>query len=71
MKEEDNMWLKSKNIYLNWPLKKLDQKRYSSFKITKDISQEVFQLKLLEEWMIYNMFNKDLLTQCRKLQIKK
>jgi len=31
----------------------------------------VFQLKLPEEWMIHNMFNENLLTQCRKLHFKR
>jgi len=42
------MWLKAKNIQLKQPSKMLDQKRYSIFKITKNISQGVFQLKLPE-----------------------
>ena len=32
----------------------------------KEISQGAFQLKLPEGWMIYNMFNKDLLTKYRE-----
>ena len=38
----ENMWLEAKNIHLNRPSKKLDYKRYRPFKISKDISQEVF-----------------------------
>ena len=60
------MWLENKNIHLNRPSKKLDQKRYRPFRIIKKISQEVFQLKLLEGWIIHNMFNEDLLTRCRE-----
>jgi len=65
------VWLEAKNIHLNWPSKKLDQKRYGLFRISKDIGQETFQLELPEEWMIYNMFNKDLLTWCRELHFKR
>ena len=36
----------------------------------KNIGQERFQLKLLEEQAIYNMFNKDLPTQYKELQFK-
>ena len=39
---------KAKNIHSNWPSKKLDQKKYGPFKISKDIGQGVFQLELLE-----------------------
>ena len=66
LKAGDNIWLKAKNIYLNWPSKKLDQKRYRPFKILKDIGQGVFWLELPEGWMIHNVFNEDLLIRCRK-----
>jgi len=48
----------------------LDKKRYKSFRISKDIGQGTFQIELPEEWMIHNMFNKDLLTQYRKPHFK-
>jgi len=70
LKVGDNVWLESKNIHLNRPSKKLDQKRYKSFRISKDIGLGVFQLKLLEGWMIHNVFNEDLLTRCRKPHFK-
>jgi len=37
LKAENNIWLKAKNIHLNRPLKKLDQKRYGPFEILKNI----------------------------------
>ena len=37
LKIEDNIWLENKNIHSNRPSKKLDQKRYGPFKISKDI----------------------------------
>ena len=36
------MWLEAKNIQLKQPSKKLDQKRYRSFEITKNIGQRAF-----------------------------
>ncbi len=60
------MWLENKNIHSNRLLKKLDQKRYKLFRIMKEIGQGVFKLKLLEGWMIYDVFNEDLLTRYRK-----
>ena len=70
LKERDDIWLEAKNIYLNRPLKKLDQKRYGPFKVLKAIGQGVFQLKLLEGWMIHDVFNENLLIQCKKPQYK-
>jgi len=34
------------------------------------ISQGAFQLKLPEGWMIHDMFNEDLLAQCKESQYK-
>ena len=48
LKIGDNVWLENKNIHLNQPLKKLDQKKYRPFRISKDIGLGVFQLELLE-----------------------
>ena len=64
LKAGDQVWLENKNIQLNWPSKKLDNKRYRPFRITKNIGSGVFQLELLEGWMIHDVFNKDLLIQC-------
>ena len=64
------MWLEVKNVHSNRLSKKLNQKRYKSFKISKDISQGVFQLELLEGQAIHNVFNEDLLTQYREPQFK-
>ena len=62
LKVGDNVWLENKNIQSNRPSKKLDNKRYRPFRISKDIGSGVFQLELLEGWAIHNVFNKDLLT---------
>ena len=61
LKVGDNVWLENKNIHLNQLSKKLDNKRYRPFRISKDIGLRVFQLELPEGWMIHNVFNEDLL----------
>jgi len=48
LKVRDNIWLKNKNIQSNQPSKKLDNKRYGPFRISKNISLRAFQLKLPE-----------------------
>ena len=52
LKTRDNMCLEAKNIQLNRPSKKLNQKRYGLFRISKNIGQETFQLELLKEQTI-------------------
>ena len=61
LKVGDNVWLENKNIQLNQLSKKLDNKKYKSFRISKDISLGAFQLELLERWVIHNIFNENLL----------
>ena len=58
------------NIQSNRPSKKLDNKRYEPFRISKDIGSGAFQLELPEEWAIHNVFNKNLLTRCVELKFK-
>jgi len=62
LKVGNNVWLENKNIHSNRPSKKLDNKRYRPFRISKDIGLEAFELELLEGWIIHNIFNEDLLT---------
>ena len=62
LKVGDNMWLESKNIHSNQPSKKLDNKRYRPFRISKNIGSGAFQLGLPKGWMIHNVFNEDVLT---------
>ena len=70
LKVGEHMWLENKNIQSNQPSKKLDNKRYRPFRIIKNIGSGAFQLELLESWMIHNVFNEDLLTQCVEPKFK-
>jgi len=70
LKVGDNVWLENKNIHSNRPSKKLDNKRYGPFKISKDIGSGAFELELPEGWMIHNIFNENLLTQCMEPKFK-
>ena len=42
LKAGEHVWLENKNIQSNRPSKKLDNKRYRSFRITKDIGSGAF-----------------------------
>ena len=48
LKVGNNMWWENKNIHLNQPSKKLYNKRYRPFRISKNIGLGAFQLELLE-----------------------
>ena len=48
LKVGDNMWLENKNIHSNRLSRRLDNKRYRPFRISKDIGLRAFQLELPE-----------------------
>ena len=48
LKPGDHVWLENKNIRLNRPSKKLGNKRYGPFKISKNIELGTFELELPE-----------------------
>ena len=48
LKVGDNVWPENKNIYSNQPSKKLNNKRYRPFRISKDIGSGALQLELLK-----------------------
>ena len=48
LKIGDHVWLENKNIQSNRPSKKLDNKRYGPFIISKDIGSGAFELELPE-----------------------
>ena len=70
LKVGNNVLLENKNIHLNQLSKKLNNKKYEPFKISKDIGSGIFELKLLEGWIIHNVFNENLLIQCVELKFK-
>jgi len=46
----------------------LDHKRYGPFTIKEKIRQEAYRLELSEGWAIYDIFNENLLTRCKKAE---
>ena len=60
-KEGDYVWLVSKYIQISRFKKKLNYKNFGLFKVIKVINMQVYQLKLLENWNIYNVFHVSLL----------
>ena len=60
-KEGDYIQLAAKYIRTNKPKKKLDYKKFRLFKVIKVINTQAYQLKLLENQNIYNIFYVSLL----------
>ena len=60
-KEGDYIQLAGKYIQISKLKKKLDYKNFGLFKVIRVINTQAYQLKLLENWNIYNMFYMSLL----------
>ena len=56
-KKGDYVWLASKHIQTSRPKKKLNYKNFRLFKVIKIINTQAYQLKLPENWNIYNVFH--------------
>ena len=72
-KEGDYIQLVSKYIQISRFKKKLNYKNFGPFKIIKVINIQAYQLKLPENWNIYNMFHmsflKKICTRCGQQEI--
>ncbi len=55
------MWLNVKNIQIKKSFKKLEVKRYKSYKILKHLNRQVYHLKLSSKMHIHLIFNVNLL----------
>jgi hypothetical protein len=56
-KPEAQVWLEGKNLKLPYQSTKLVPKRYGPFKIIKEVSPVVYQLKLPVAWGIHDVFH--------------
>ena len=60
-KEGDYIQLVGKYIQISRPKKKLDYKNFGPFKVIRVINTQVYQLKLLDNQNIHNIFYMSLL----------
>ena len=58
----DQVWLEGRNLRIDWPSTKLAPKRHGPFKIKKVLLPIMYQLELLPQWKIHDVFHVDLLT---------
>ncbi len=55
------MWLNVKNIQIKKSFKKLEVRRYKSYRILKHLNRQVYHLKLSSKTCIHSIFNVSLL----------
>jgi hypothetical protein len=61
-KLRDQVWLEATHLKVRHQKMKLKPKRYGPFKIIKEISPMVYQLRLLVAWGIHDIFHASLLS---------
>ena len=62
------VWLEATNLWTTHPTAKLAPKRYGPFTITKVISNVVYQLDILQQWKINNVFHISLITPYKETE---
>ena len=68
-KTGDLVWLEGCNLQIDRPSVKLAPKRYGPFKIGKALSPITYQLELLPQWKIHDVFHTDLLTPYHETEL--
>ena len=58
----DQVWLEGHNLHTTHPSSKLAPRRYGPFTITRVMSRTSYQLKLLPQWKLHDVFHATLLT---------
>ena len=68
-KQGNQVWLEGCNLRIDRPSTKLAPKRHGPFKIKKVLSPITYQLELLAQWKIHDVFHADLLLRyCRNIR---
>ncbi len=66
--EKQKVWLEATNLKTTHPTAKLSPKRYGPFEITKKLSHVVYQLHILQQWKVHNVFHTSLLTPYKEME---
>ncbi len=66
--EGQKVWLEATHLKTTHPTAKLSPRRYGPFEITKKISHMVYQLRILQQWKIHDVFHAALLTPYKEME---
>ncbi len=66
--EGQKVWLEVTHLKTTHPTAKLSPRRYGPFEITKKLSHVVYQLCILQQWKIHNIFHAALLTPYKEME---
>ncbi len=66
--EGQKVWLKATHLKMTHPTAKLSPRRYGPFEIMKKLSHMVYQLHILQQWKIHDVFCASLLTLYKEME---
>ena len=60
--KNDQVWIEGTHLKTLYPSAKLAPKRYGPFKVLKQLSPAVYEIKIPHQWKIHNVFHANLIT---------
>ena len=67
--KDDQVWIEGTHLKTLYPLAKLAPKRYGPFKVLKQLSPAVYEIKIPHQWKIHNVFHANLITPYKETAI--
>ena len=67
--KDDQVWIEGTNLKTLYPLAKLAPKHYGPFKIVKQLSPAVYEIRIPCHWKIHNVFHANLITPYKETAI--
>ena len=67
--EGDQVWIEGTNLKTLYPLAKLAPKHYGPFRVMKQLSPAVYEIKIPHQWKVHNVFHANLITPYKETAI--
>ena len=67
--KDDQVWIKGTNLKTLYPSAKLAPKHYGPFKVMRQLSPAVYEIRIPHQWKVHNMFHANLITPYKETAI--
>ena len=67
--KNDQVWIEGTHLKTLYPSAKLAPKRYGPFKVLKQLSPAVYEIRIPHQWKVHNMFHANLITPYKETAI--
>ena len=65
--KDDQVWIEGTHLKTLYPSAKLAPKRYGPFKVLKQLSLAVYEIRIPRQWKVHNMFHANLITPYKEM----